>query len=447
MHSIELAELSAAENSEGPANDYFLSYPYLLVWTDQVDVWRFTDASDLTHVAMLDVYVAKPYSVPAPIIDHVRGLLILPELFCSPPRLCIFTLRNGELARDIKLHGRIADVDIQYRQADGHALLLLVDQVDVTGTTSADDPSVSFLNLVSLPSHLEEREKRRDLPPLVLHPISFRQNGDIIATSTTKWLGKVDLLYWQAGPSDTDDRQFTRMLELLPSLDGCKRMLPACHLSLNDDTLVLCTLEAAGPTVTERRTSIRALDTSSLAVRWTATPIAGEVRAMRHIASLDILVLFSEHNVTNQDEDHKCSQIRTAVAVLDVRTGHQRAIHAVDSSVQGSFIVGSFSNLPLGCFMSSDEEDPVVGLTWMNGDVLTISLKEFLTDGFEREGDSERARTISLFPTEVIAASMGRKEIVVVAGMKKHPVVSEGGREEDVPEWEEEEGTVMLARW
>ncbi|KAJ6530418.1 hypothetical protein DFH09DRAFT_1184307 [Mycena vulgaris] len=451
MPSIALAELPTAENAKGPAHDFFLSYPYLLVWTDQVDVWRFSDSSDLTHITMLEEYVTKP-SEPTPIIDHARGLLILPEpIRVGPPQLRIFTLHNGELARDIELYGELARVDIRYQQADGHALVLLVEregaslphgktsivEVDMAGIISNDGPSVSILSLVNLPPHLNEREKDRDLPPLVLEPISFSKNGDIIATSTTRWLGKVDLLYWQAGPIK-DDRQFAKTLELLPGLEGCEAMLPARHLAVDDSTLVLCTHEDAGPAITER-TSVRGLDTSSLTVRWTAKPIPGQVRTLHHIPSLDVIVLSARHNVTDQDEDREWFQIRTVIVVLDARTGDRRAIHAIDSDAQGSFIVD--------CFVSSDLDNPVLGLAWQNGDVLTVGLNKFITDGFEREGEGERVRTLALFPAELIAASMGRKEIIAVAGVKKHPVISEGGREEDIPEWEEEEGKVMFAKW
>ncbi|KAJ7446960.1 hypothetical protein FB451DRAFT_1188470 [Mycena latifolia] len=433
MHSIALAELPLAENAEGPAQDFFLSYPYLLVWTDQVDVWRFSDSSELTHITALDVYVDKP-SCPTPIIDHARGLLILPEPICiGPPQLRIFTLHDGELARDIELYGWFADVDMQYRQADGHALVLLAEdagisrprgkksivEVDVVGIISNADPSASFLNLVNLPSHLAERQKLLDLPPLVLEPISFGKNGDIIATSTTRWLGKVDLLYWQAGPGN-DDRQLTKTLELLPGLEGYESMLPCRHLAVDDSTLVLCTHENAGPRITER-TSVRGLDTSTFTT-------------LHHIPSLNVLVLSAEHDVTNHEEDRESLQMRTAIVVLDAHTGDRRAIHAVDSDAQGSYIVH--------CFVSPSD-NPVVGLAWQNGDFLTVDLNKLIADGFEREGEDERARTLALFPAELIAASMGRTEIVALAGVKKHPVISEGGREEEIPDWEEEEGKFL----
>ncbi|KAJ7438391.1 hypothetical protein B0H11DRAFT_2104970 [Mycena galericulata] len=449
-HSIALAELPTAENAESPAYDFFLSYPYLLVWTDQVDVWRFSDSSDLTHISMLEFYVTKRSS-PTPIIDHVHRLLILPEPWrVGSPQVSIFTLCDGELAREIELLAYaeyLLDVDIQYRQADGHALMLLrsIIEVDVTG------PAVSFLNLVNLPPHSDEREKRwGDLPACILKPISFGMNGDTIVTSTTQWLSKVDLLYWQAGPSK-DDRQPTKTLELLPGLEGCKAMLPLYHLAINDSTLVLCTHEDECVAIT-KRTSVRGLDTSSLTVRWTAKPIPGKVKTLHHIRSLNLLVLSAAHDVMNHDEVHESLQIRTAIVILDARTGDQRAIHAVNSDAQGSFVVD--------CFVSPDSDNPIVGLAWQNGNILffffflvpcslilTVGLNNFITDGFEREGESERVQTLALFPAELIAASLGHREIVAVAGVKKHPVISEGGREEDIPDWEEEEGKVMFAKW
>ncbi|KAJ7040316.1 hypothetical protein C8F04DRAFT_1230981 [Mycena alexandri] len=383
MHSIALAELPTGPDAQGPPLNFYLSYPYLLVWTDQVDVWRFSDSSDLTHVSTLEDHwhVDKPWG-PAPIIDHARGLLILPQpIRIGPPRLRIFTLRDGELVRDIELSfGELADVDIHYRQADGHMLVLLVERaVPPHGKTSIVeldvlDPSTKFLSLVTLPPHLHEREKDRDLPPLVLQPIFFGKS--------------VDLLYWQAEPGQ-DDRQLTKTLELLPAVEDCKAMLPVRHLALDDSTLVLCTHEDAGPAITEQ-TSVRALDTSTFTVRWTAQLIPGKVETLHHVPSLNVLVLRAEHDVTNHDEDRESLQYRTSVIVLDARTGDRRAIHAVDSDVQGSWIVD--------CFVSSDLDNPVVGLAWQNGDVLTVDLNKFIADGFEREGGGERAQTLPAFP-------------------------------------------------
>ncbi|KAJ6537958.1 hypothetical protein B0H19DRAFT_1316820 [Mycena capillaripes] len=272
-------------------------------------------------------------------------------------------------------------------------------------------------SLLNLPSHLDECVKRRALPSRVLKPISFGNNGDIITTSTTRWLGKVDRLYWQVGPSK-DDRKLTKTVELLPGLEGCEAMLPLHHLAVDDSTLVLCTHEAARPAITER-TSVRGLNTSSLTVTWTAKPIPGQVRTLHHIPSLNSLVLSAAQDVTNHyEEDRESLQICTAIVVLDAH-----------------------------CFVSPDSDNPVVGLAWQKGDVLTVGLNKFIADGFEREGEGERARTLALFPAELIAASLGRKEIVAVAGVKKHPVISEGSREEDIPDWEEEEGKVMFAKW
>jgi hypothetical protein len=451
MHPVTLADLPTAENAEGPAHNFFLSYPYLLIWTDQIDIWRFTDSSELTHIDTLSEYVEKTYSEPAPIIDYARGLVILPEpIRVGPPRLRVFSLHDGELVRDVELYGRLSDVPIKYRQADGHALVLLVTnspephgqtsivEVDVTGSRD-DSGTVEALSHViggvELPVHLAEREKLRDIPPLVLEPVFFGEAGDIIATSTTRWLGTVDLFHWGTRPS-MGDRQLVKTLELLPSQEECESMLPARHLSIDESTVILCTHEIPRGSTTGR-TSIRAIDTSGLTVRWTAMPVSGNVKTLHYLPTLNLAVVSAEKEIS--DVDDESMQYRTSIVVLDVRTGEQRAIHAVDSLTQGSYVVDFF--------VSCDPENPTLCLVWTNGEVLTVSLDDLIKNGLEREGEGKRARALAVFPTEVIAAGVGRKEIMAVAGVKKHPVISEGGREEDVPDWEEEPGKVMLAKW
>jgi hypothetical protein len=158
---------------------------------------------------------------------------------------------------------------------------------------------------------------------------------------------------------------------------------------------------------------------------------------MHHFPSLNVLVLSATQDATNHDEDRELLQIRTAI-VLNAHTGDRGAIHTIDSDTQGSYIVD--------CFVLPDWGNPVLGLAWQNGNGLTVGLDGFIVDGFEREDEGKRACMLVLFPAELITASIGHKEIVAVARVKKHPVISEGGREDDIPDWEEE-GKVMFARW
>jgi hypothetical protein len=51
-----------------------------------------------------------------------------------------------------------------------------------------------------------------------------------------------------------------------------------------------------------------------------------------------------------------------------------------------------------------------------NDDVLAVSLKDFIERGFEREGRSRRARTLAIVPTDVTAAAMARKKMVLMTG-------------------------------
>jgi hypothetical protein len=75
------------------------SYPYLLVWTNQVDIWHFMNPAKRTHVYTLSDYLAKAYDKPAPIIDQARELVILRVPYrTSPTQLRAFNLLDGNSA-------------------------------------------------------------------------------------------------------------------------------------------------------------------------------------------------------------------------------------------------------------------------------------------------------------------------------------------------------------
>jgi hypothetical protein len=58
--------------------------------------------------------------------------------------------------------------------------------------------------------------------------------------------------------------------------------------------------------------------------------------------------------------------------------------------------------------------------------VLTIRWKDLIERGFEREDKSGKARTLTTFSAGVIAAAMGKGEMVGVAWVRKRPVDSTG---------------------
>jgi hypothetical protein len=71
--------------------------------------------------------------------------------------------------------------------------------------------------------------------------------------------------------------------------------------------------------------------------------------------------------------------------------------------------------------VSADAEDAVLDVLWENDDVLTIRSRILIERGFEREGESRKTRMLATFPTDVIAADMGKGEIAVVVEVRKHP--------------------------
>jgi hypothetical protein len=68
--------------------------------------------------------------------------------------------------------------------------------------------------------------------------------------------------------------------------------------------------------------------------------------------------------------------------------------------------------------VSADAENPVLALAWESGDVITASLDDSNMRGFERESESVRARTLAVFPTDIIAAAMGKNEIIAMTGVR-----------------------------
>ncbi|KAF7290336.1 hypothetical protein HMN09_01291600 [Mycena chlorophos] len=445
MHATSLSELPEAPDAEDPPTDFFLRYPYLLVWTDQVDVWRLSDGT-MTHVCMLEEHIDKPWE-QSPVIDAARKLLVIPEAFRRPPRLRIYALESGEILRDVELFGRIADVELEYRASDARALVLLTEQ-----TSPAFPHGQTTIVLVdifegailpgdrNLPPQLSEREERRDIPPMVLEPVFFGVGDEVVATSTTKWLGKVDLLAW--GPEEEQGSGPSKTLELRPGQPECKSMVPRHHIAVDENSFVLCSHEDPFPERGEK-TSVRRIEAKTLSLHWEAHPIPGKIKTIAFVPVLGALVLSTTHDITDHENDPErmSLQIETVVVVLDVETGEQRALHSVDSDAQQSFVVD--------VLVSADPNAPVLTLVWKNGDVLSVGLSEFVEDGFPRDSVSgmKRAQTQAVLPADVISASVGRRELIAVAGVRKHPVRSQGGSDEEEPDWDEDDGRVMLATW
>jgi hypothetical protein len=446
--SLSLVTLPSVQSAEGPAQEYALLYPYILIWTDQVDLWRFArHSSDLTHVATLSEHVPKPHisgRSPQPSIDEERKLLVIPEHFPimgGPPKLWVFNLVNGELIREVKLYGRIAAVPILYH--NGHALTLLSEEKSESlpnGQTSMVLCDIAgdgwLVSSVNLPSDLSERESLRDVPPLILEPIFFGANGDILATSTTRWLGKIDLLRWR-GPQITDDQQPDARLELQPIRQDTKSMVPGCYVDLSSNICVLCTHEEVNydvePLDHMDLTSVKAIDAETMTVQWTAEPIWGQANHVQHVPTLGIILVFGTQTLDRGDEARKNVRHSTFVAVLDAQTGAHRKLDTIDSDMQGGYLIS--------VSLSAGEVDQSLVAVWDNGDVNIVKLQKFMESGFDRDGP--RLPTMKVFPSLVVTADVAQGSVVAVAGAKTERAVSEGSFEALATE----EATVFMAEW
>ncbi|KAF7305340.1 hypothetical protein HMN09_00785900 [Mycena chlorophos] len=441
MLTLTVNEIPRLATDGGPTTDFFLSHPYLVVWSEnQVDVWKFVE-KHLTHISTLEELIDKPYTLK-PALDHTRALFILPEpIRVGPTRLCVFDLPTGRLLRSIDVPNLYADSEMLYREEDARALVTVVvgqnpnRMTEPYGTTlllEVDVLAGTSHNPRSLPADLISREAERNIPPQVLEPCFFEHTTGFVASSTTRWLGKVELLAWL--PED-NQRQPTHRRELRPDqVAHCKAMLPRRHLALDAHTLVLATHLSGGPSTTEM-TLIHALSVPGLETRWEADPIPGQVESLDYVPALEVVVVTSDHDVTDHAErTDDALRFRRLVVLLDARTGERRAMDFLDSEVQGAYV--------LSCHVFGGR----IAVVCDNGEVLVVSVADFLANGFGKEGgDDEKVVMQAVFPGNVIAAGLGEREIVAVAGVRKHPVISENGSESDRPEWEEEEGSVLYA--
>nr|GAT57176.1 predicted protein [Mycena chlorophos] len=396
------------------------------------------------HISTLEELIDKPYTLK-PALDHPRGLFILPEpIRVGPTRLCVFDLPTGRLLRSIDVPNLHTDSEMLYREEDARALVTVVvgqnpnRMTEPYGTTlllEVDVLAGTCCNRRSLPVDLVPREAERNIPPQVLEPCFFEHTTAFVASSTTRWLGTVELLSWL--PED-NQKQPTHRRELRPDpaqhqAAHCKAMLPRRHLAIDAHTLVLATHLSGGPSTTET-SLIHALSVPELETRWEADPIPGQVESLDYVPALEVIVVTSDHDVTDHAErTDDALRFRRLVVLLDARTGERRATDFVDSEVQGAYV--------LSCHVFGGR----IAVVCDNGEVLVVSVAEFLEKGFGKEGGDEKVTMQAVFPGNVIAAAMGEREIVAVAGVRKHPVISENGSESDRPEWEEEEGRVMYA--
>ncbi|KAF7290342.1 hypothetical protein HMN09_01292200 [Mycena chlorophos] len=428
MYATSISELPIAPDAEDPSSDFFLSYPYLLVWTDQVDLWRLSEGKP-THVCLLEEHIDKPRS-HSPIFDAKNNILVIAEPYHVPTRLRVYALHSGDHLRDIQLYADLAGFDFEYRPSDGHVLVLLSEDNSPayprgrTAIVDVDllDGVVLHERTLYLPPELSERETSCGDPQLVLTPVFFGAGDDVVATSTTKWLGKLDLLSWGTNNRDGDDAEPTQTIEFVSGLSRCDSMVALRHLAVDEHSFVLCThecryYEGVG------YTSVRRIAVPGLSILWEAAPIPGDLHAAETLAYLPALGLLLE----------------TVVAVLDAETGEQRAVDSIESDIQQDWVID--------VHVSADE-DPVLCVFWRRGEVLLVRLQEFIESGFPRESvaNGKRVQAQAVFPADVISVGVGRREAVAIAGVRKYSVDSRRGSDE-WPDWDEEDGTVVLARW
>jgi hypothetical protein len=447
LHSPFLVTVPLIETDEGLPQEYAMVYPHLLIWTDRVDLWRLDeDSFDLIHVATLFVDVSTWRFGHKPFIDEERKLLVIPEHFptSGPPKLRVFNLADGALIRKVHLYGSLANVPILYR--NGHALTLIMEERSKdlpngqTNIVLCDIAGDGWLvSGVNLPPDMAQREKymHSSTAPLILEPMFFGSDGDVLATSTTQWLGKLDLLCWR-GPQIKDDQQPDARLELQPVRPGTQSMVPGCYIDLGSNVCVLCTNEAVKydvePLDHMDLTSVKAIDVETMTVKWTAEPIWGEANHVQHVPTLGVILVFGTQDIHRGDITRVSIRDSTYVAVIDAKSGSLRMMDTIDSGVQGNYIV-SIS-------LSGQDLNSCLVTVWDSGEVNIIGFRQFMESGFERDG--LRLQTTKVFPEHVVKADVTPRYIVAMAGAGKMRTQSDSSSYSVIAV---EEATVLMADW
>jgi hypothetical protein len=443
-----LVTLPTTANSGGLAHDYVLIYPYIIIWTNRVDVWRFAAGSyDLAHVATLSENVDRPYldRIPQSLIDQERGILVIPEWNHLPtllPQLWVYNLADGGLLREVKLFGRFADTPIPYR--NGHAMTVILEDFssklpplgqttmvlcDLTG----DDGVVSRVNL---PKDLAEREGPRGNVSHILEPIFLSMNGDVLATSTTPSLGKIDLLRWR-GPQIADGQQPDARLQLLPVRQETQSMIMGCYTNISQAACLLCAQEEVELQCREFAylTSVVVIDVETMSVQWSAEPLWGKATRVQHVPSLGLVLVTGTRELDSEDQTRMDFREVTFAAALDARTGARQMLDTIDPDIQGDDVVSIAT--------SADPVQPSLVTIWYDGAVNITDLEQFSKSGFDRDGH-HRLHTTATFPGRVTTADVAERSIVAVVDILTYRSESENGSFEAAST---EEATVFMAGW
>ncbi|KAH9840319.1 uncharacterized protein C8Q71DRAFT_746915 [Rhodofomes roseus] len=187
----------------------------------------------------------------------------------------------------------------------------------------------------------------------------------------------MEVLFWR-GADVPKSLEPAASLTLDCGVEGGDEVHPTCSAPLDEKTFLLPVYEALGSFLqigSACQTSIYAIDTETMTIRWHAKPIGGWVHTIRYVAALDVIVAFGRHQ---HDDDQKRDTFGYVVA-LDPATGSERRMETISHGVQGSPVeYGGLSRIA---------DDFVVVVVFDDGSTCAVELTHFLEHGFPREGE------------------------------------------------------------
>jgi len=269
---------------DGDVEAFYVHQSYVLTFgKSSVDVCRAGGPhARLEHVAHLAHFVQPPPYQLDPVFDTDRNLIVIADQTeeSVPPSLLVFSLVDGRLIRKLELYGTLTEDRLRY--ADGKVLVATVE--DLTTILLCDvlgDGGV--LGRAALPTRLRAcEEKRLNTNGGVLLPVHVRPNGDIFAASSEAWDDKIEVLRWR-GADVPHSPEPDASCQLEVGVEDGDQIYPTCSASLDANTFVLAVYEADGnvlPTKSACQTSVYAIDTETMTIRWHATPIGGWVHTI-----------------------------------------------------------------------------------------------------------------------------------------------------------------------
>ena len=392
-------------------------HPYIITYcNDSVDIWRWHGSDGrMLHAAHLQ------HPVPYPgrknpslteslntIVDDDRQLVIVPIKGSNdiPASLWVFNLRDGELVHKVDLPGTLPNAPLSYR--DGKVLVMTADEKSDPSRLRmsifiCDAQKGSQEGSIRIPEHLIERERKRLAETSILWPAFITPDFDVVATSSEAWVSSMEVLRYPTS-RDLDYPQPDASFQLTESIADGDEISPMCSVALDATTFVLAVYEGTGglPQGNQCQTAFYAIDSQSMAVRWSAPTVWGQIDRIWYVPSVDAIIAIGKHD-TGEKWAENGSPWATTLVVLDPSTGAQRRQETIHHGAQSSPVKY--------CAVTPGTPDPELVTVCEDGAICIVSVANFIRTGLPRAGHRLETQKVIDEPCTVHWALVAEKAV------------------------------------